>query len=238
MSPLLLPLIGGGAASAPPLSAHRILRARRRRPRGRPSILEVSPPATSDPAAWGRLRPDRTANTRRGRAHARPPTDGTRTRFSRRRRRRQLTRERPTRLHSATWRSGNATASPSSRGDLADGGTARHRTHAGAPTRAPTSRPAASSRSSPSSARRLRACTMPGTPARLEGGSEVRRRRRARPRQQRRPGCRHCGSRDHFTKCHHGRLRRGGAFRALPYPADPLGLARSTWIINDVRRQP
>jgi hypothetical protein len=52
---------------------------------------------------------------------------------------------------------------------------------------------------------------------------------------QRKPrpvGCRRCGSRYHLTKTHDG-SRRHMYFREIP-SRDPLGIARSSWQVNEL----
>ena len=69
---------------------------------------------------------------------------------------------------------------------------------------------------------------------------------RRRPHVRRRPGCLHCGSRDHITKTHFGPGdRKRTIIRLTPrirkrrgVPPDPLGLARSSWLIQSLARVP
>jgi hypothetical protein len=56
-------------------------------------------------------------------------------------------------------------------------------------------------------------------------------------RKSRQVGCRRCGSRQHITKSHDGRLVRT-AFLEVTVRRDPLGIARSSWVVNQRRRPP
>jgi hypothetical protein len=47
-------------------------------------------------------------------------------------------------------------------------------------------------------------------------------------------GCRHCGSHEHHTATHDGR-RRYIAFRQIA-THDALGIARSSWVVNERTR--
>jgi hypothetical protein len=52
-------------------------------------------------------------------------------------------------------------------------------------------------------------------------------------------GCRICGARDHHTRCHVGRLagptvRRVGDTVKRRLGLDPLGIAQSSWLVNEI----
>ena len=62
-------------------------------------------------------------------------------------------------------------------------------------------------------------------------------RRRAAQLRRRKPGCRHCGALDHYTKACAGRLarvavRQVGAVVKKRLGLDPLGIARTSWLVG------